>query len=226
MLDTASMKHFDSIIFDLDGTLWDASATCAKAWGNVLIELGITDRQVTAEGIRSVTGMPFDVCVKTLFSDLDAALKGELINRIDAQERLQLTAAGGLIYDGVLEGVKRLAEHYQLSIVSNCQSWYLQLFLEQSGLRSYFAASTCHGDSGIEKSAMIVDLCKTRALSSPIYVGDTMGDQTASLWAGVSFGHARYGFGTSDSSTAAFNTFPELLEYFLRTKETKGVRVI
>ena len=209
------MKHFDSIIFDLDGTLWDASETCAKAWSNALVELGITDRQVTAEGIRSVTGMPFDVCVKSLFSDLDAALTGYLADRIDTQERLLLTAAGGHVYDGVLEGIKRLAEHYQLSIISNCQSWYLQLFLEQSGLRSYFAASTCHGDSGIEKSAKIVDLCKTKALSSPIYVGDTMGDQTASLRAGVRFGHARYGFGTSDSSTAAFNTFPALVEYFL-----------
>lgn len=209
------MKHFDSIIFDLDGTLWDTSETCAKAWNNALVELEITDRQVTADGIRSVTGMPFDVCVQTLFSDLDTARVSKLADRIDAQERLYLTTAGGLIYDGVLEGIKRLAEHYELSIISNCQSWYLQLFLEQSGLRSYFAASTCHGDSGIEKTAMIVDLCKTRILSNPIYVGDTMGDQTASLRAGVSFGHARYGFGTSDSSTAAFITFPELVEYFL-----------
>ena len=209
------MKHFDSIIFDLDGTLWDTSETCAKAWNNALVELEITDRQVTADGIRSVTGMPFDVCVQTLFSDLDTARVSKLADRIDAQERLYLTAAGGLIYDGVLEGIKRLAEHYELSIISNCQSWYLQLFLEQSGLRSYFAASTCHGDSGIEKTAMIVDLCKTRILSNPIYVGDTMGDQTACLRAGVSCGHARYGFGTSDSSTAAFITFPELVEYFL-----------
>lgn len=209
------MEHFDSIIFDLDGTLWDASETCAKAWNKALVELEITGRQVTAEGIRSVTGMPFDVCVKTLFFDLDTVLLGELADRIDTQERLHLTSAGGLIYDGVLEGVKRLAEHYELSIISNCQSWYLQLFLEQSALRSCFAASTCHGDSGFEKSAMIVDLCKARTLSNSIYVGDTMGDQTASLRAGVNFGHARYGFGTSDSSTAAFNTFPELVAYFL-----------
>ena len=209
------MKHFDSIIFDLDGTLWDTSETCAKAWNNALLELGITDRQITADGIRSVTGMPFDVCVKTLFSDLDTALVGELEDRIDTLERLHLTAAGGLIYDGVLEGIKRLAEHYELSIISNCQSWYLQLFLERSGLRAYFAESTCHGDSRIAKSEMIADLCRTRALSNPIYIGDTMGDQIDSLKAGVSFGHARYGFGTSDSSTAAFINFPELVEYFL-----------
>ena len=217
------MKHFDSIIFDLDGTLWDTSETCAKAWNNALLELGITDRQVTAEGIRSVTGMPFDVCVKTLFSDLDTALVGELEDRIDTLERLHLTAAGGLIFDGVLEGIKRLAEHYELSIISNCQSWYLQLFLERSGLRAYFAESTCHGDSRIAKSEMIADLCRTRALSNPIYIGDTMGDQIASLKAGVSFGHARYGFGNSDASTAAFNTFSELLEYFLhRNSDQRG----
>ena len=142
------MKHFDSIIFDLDGTLWDTSETCAKAWNNALVELEITDRQVTADGIRSVTGMPFDVCVQTLFSGLDTGLLGKLSDRIDAQERLQLTQGRGFIYDEVLESVKQLSEHYELFIISNCQSWYLQLFLEQSGLRAYFAVSICHRSKG------------------------------------------------------------------------------
>ena len=29
------MKDFDSLIFDLDGTLWDTCEACAVAWNNV-----------------------------------------------------------------------------------------------------------------------------------------------------------------------------------------------
>ena len=31
------MKDFDSLIFDLDGTLWDTCEACAVAWNNVVI---------------------------------------------------------------------------------------------------------------------------------------------------------------------------------------------
>ena len=30
------MKKYDSVIFDLDGTLWDASAVTAETWVEVL----------------------------------------------------------------------------------------------------------------------------------------------------------------------------------------------
>ena len=36
------MKDFDSLIFDLDGTLWDTCEACAVAWNNVYEnEIGI-----------------------------------------------------------------------------------------------------------------------------------------------------------------------------------------
>jgi len=35
------MAGFDSIIFDLDGTLWDTSEACVVGWNNVLARNGI-----------------------------------------------------------------------------------------------------------------------------------------------------------------------------------------
>jgi beta-phosphoglucomutase-like phosphatase (HAD superfamily) len=33
--------HPDALIFDLDGNLWDTCETCAVAWNDVLVRLGI-----------------------------------------------------------------------------------------------------------------------------------------------------------------------------------------
>jgi phosphoglycolate phosphatase-like HAD superfamily hydrolase len=49
----------DSIIFDLDGTLWSACEASAKGWTAALQELGY-DQTITPSDIGSVTGMPFD----------------------------------------------------------------------------------------------------------------------------------------------------------------------
>jgi len=56
----------DSIIFDLDGTLWDASPTSAIAWSKTANDLGI-DISIDEAAIKKVSGLPFDKCVDLLF---------------------------------------------------------------------------------------------------------------------------------------------------------------
>lgn len=212
------MQHFDSIIFDLDGTLWDASDTCADAWNIALNNLGINDRKVTADEIQKVTGMPFEECVRALFTDFPQGRIEQLADEIDVQERTALMINGGQLYDGVVAGIELLAQHYKLFIVSNCQSWYLQLFLDQHEMRSKFLAISCHGGSGIGKTDMISKICDSHQLRSPIYIGDTKGDQIASVEAGVAFGFASYGFGESDAPDYTFSSFTQLTQWFNRGK--------
>ena len=61
------MKKYDSIIFDLDGTLWDTCEACAVAWNNVLKRNNIDFRKITASDVRGVTGKPLEDCIKTVF---------------------------------------------------------------------------------------------------------------------------------------------------------------
>jgi phosphoglycolate phosphatase len=49
------METYDSIIFDLDGTLWDASEACANAWNIALL----TGLSVKPDDIRGVSGLLF-----------------------------------------------------------------------------------------------------------------------------------------------------------------------
>ena len=62
----------DALIFDLDGTLWDAAAASTYGWNLALEELGLPQR-VTVDGIRSVSGRPFPQCVETLLPELSPA---------------------------------------------------------------------------------------------------------------------------------------------------------
>ena len=64
------MKKYDSIIFDLDGTLWDTCEACAVAWNNVLKRNNIDFRKIIASDVRGVTGNPHEDCIKTVFFTL------------------------------------------------------------------------------------------------------------------------------------------------------------
>ena len=54
------LKNVDSIIFDLDGTLWDASTACAKAWNKAFEQTGIFNFTLDEPKIRSFSGLPLE----------------------------------------------------------------------------------------------------------------------------------------------------------------------
>jgi beta-phosphoglucomutase-like phosphatase (HAD superfamily) len=53
------MSSFDALIFDLDGTLWDACEASALGWTRAARAQGI-DRRVTAAEIAGVCGLTFE----------------------------------------------------------------------------------------------------------------------------------------------------------------------
>jgi phosphoglycolate phosphatase len=202
----------DALVFDLDGTLWDAASATARGWNLALEEMGAASRVDVAD-IRSVCGTPFTQCVETLLPELcppsDAVLES-----LDAHERAALETYGGILYPGVADGLRELAGVYRLFLVSNCPVWYLETFLRTSGFRELFTGWECHGSSGSPKTVMLRDLCKRSSLGRAVYVGDTQGDQNAAEEAGMGFVFARYGFGCA-STSPAFDDFSALVEHFL-----------
>jgi len=203
----------DALIFDLDGTLWDAAAPTVRGWNDALAELGAQTR-VTVEGIRSVAGTPFEGCVEILVPEL-CPPSATTLYTIDVREAEALTESGGSLFAGVREGLEKLSEEYPLYLVSNCQDWYLDLFYDKTGLKRHFAGADCNGWSGLPKRDMLRGLAEGRGLERAVYVGDTQGDHDSAREAGMSFALARYGFGSVSERVVGFDSFQELVGHFL-----------
>lgn len=207
----------DALIFDLDGTLWDAAAASTFGWNLALEELG-ESRRVTIDGIRSVSGQPFPRCVEILLPELSPAPDSTLA-LLEARERTGIELMAGVLYDGVADGLVRLSARYPLFMVSNCPAWYLEAFFDAAGLRGCFSRWDCHGLSGIPKSEMLRDLAAAHHLARAVYIGDTQGDREAAEQAGMAFAFVQYGFGhvdeARDAALLSFATFGDLVEHYL-----------
>lgn len=205
--------RFDSIIFDLDGTLWDSSETITKAWQAAMQQADFMDEVMTRERVRSITGMTYDKIFEKLFPYLDTAQRAEVQRLCSVSELEILHKEGGKLYPQLSKTLNYLGQNYKLYIVSNCQSGYIELFLDLNNLHHHFLAHQCYGTKGNPKADNISDIVNDHQLKAPVYVGDTMGDYNAATEAGVPFIFASYGFGVVESGqVATVNSFEELTQ--------------
>lgn len=207
-------RKFDAIIFDLDGTLWDASYTSARAWSLVAQRLELQTPPIDHFAIRNVTGLPFTECVRSLFGQASCNTS-ELADLLEIAEKEEVVKFGGEMYPEVIKGVPKLHKQYKLFLVSNCQEWYLHAFFEHTGLKKYFDDTLCHGQTGLPKSENLKQIVLRHQLAHPVYIGDTQWDEEASRLAKMAFIYANYGFGKISAPCPSVQSFSELLNVFL-----------
>ncbi|MDQ2794541.1 MAG: HAD family hydrolase [Bacteroidota bacterium] len=188
--------RFDSVIFDLDGTLWDASASITKAFQAAVASVDYIAHDVTLAQVQAVTGQPCTVVYERLFPTLPADKLDEYRALCARQELAAAEQHGGAPYPGLEPTLAYLEEKgYRLFIVSNCQLGYVEAFFKHSQLGQYFEGHQCFGTKLLPKSENIREVVAQYDLQEPLYVGDTLGDLEASQRAGVPFVFATYGFG-------------------------------
>ncbi|MDO5135447.1 MAG: HAD family hydrolase [Eubacteriales bacterium] len=185
----------DSIIFDVDGTLWDCTGILADAWTRYLKEKEHIDLVITQDRLQSLFGQLLPEIARQLFPALPPQEQQTLIDRLCQVEEQVLKVTGAPLYGGMEETLRELSKKVPLFIVSNCQAGYIELFLEKTGLGPLFQDHLCPGDTGEAKAENIMTIVKRHHLSAPVYVGDTDGDWNACQKAGVPFVFASYGFG-------------------------------
>jgi len=212
--DGGKSRMIDSIIFDMDGTLWDSTQEVAVAFNKVLQEKypEVTD-EVTAERLQGLFGLPLDVIGVRLFQSVNEEKAVKLIAECCEYENEYLAGHGARLYEGLEEALSLLSREYRLFIVSNCQEGYIQCFFKANPhLEKYFTDYEYPGRSGKLKADNIKMVVERNGLKNPIYVGDTAGDAQAAKEAGVPFVFARYGFGEVRDYDDVVDSLQELVE--------------
>ncbi|MFA9559477.1 HAD family hydrolase [Evansella sp. AB-rgal1] len=201
----------DSIIFDLDGTIWNPIETVLHAWNSCLKNHTHMKKEFTRADFKKTMGLQMDEISRILFPDMSEDFRKPLIEECCNTEREYIRQQGGNLYPKVEEVLNVLAKKYNLFIVSNCEDGYIESFYDYHKLEKYFLDYENPGRTGLSKGENINLIISRNSLTSPIYVGDTGGDLNAARYAGIPFVYAKYGFGEVKEYDFAIERFDELL---------------
>lgn len=205
------MKEFDSVIFDLDGTLWDATDVITQAWNEGFKQLQLGTKTITKKQIMDCMGLIIPDIAAKLFPEFDKQTQLDIMDNVVRVEEDMLVKKGGILYPdikNVLANLKSAGLH--VSVVSNCQAGYIETFVRAHGMEEYIDDMECPGNTGLLKADNINLVVRRNNLIKPVYVGDTIGDANSAKKAGVPFIFAAYGFGEVTDYDYKINNLKEL----------------
>ena len=204
---------YESLILDIDGTLWDSRALVAQGYNLQLEKEGLSRYFVDAEQLKPLFGKVMTEIADHIFPDLPEPERYALMERcMERENRFLHENECAIGYPGVAEALSCLAENHRLFIVSNSQRGYPELCIGKLGLKPYITGHLCFGDTGTDKGTTIRILMEKYAISSAAYVGDTEGDRQAAEKAGIDFLWAAYGFGKVTSYTEKLDSPMDLIK--------------
>ena len=214
---TINKDETDCLIFDMDGTLWNATESYAAIW-NEACKLNNYNKRISGKDLLPHMGKTLDRITTGLYGQNFPMNVDEFLKDVYRLESELMPKLGGILYDGVREGFEKLSKHYKILLLSNCGVHGLQNFMEYTGLTPYVTDSITFGETQVPKSQNLKIIAERNSLKHPVYVGDTQGDCDETHKAGLPFAYMEYGFGTCDDPQLTFKSFNELTEYFLENK--------
>ena len=206
--------EFESLIFDIDGTLWDSRAMVAEGYNRQLRAEGLAHLQVTVEELTPLFGKVKEELAEALFALLPEEARNALIDRcMDSEREFLADMECAIGYPNVRETLEALAKRHRLFIVSNCDRGYPELCMEKLGIGHLIEGHLCYGDTGTPKGETILRLMDSHRISSACYIGDTQGDANAARTAAIPFVYCTYGFGQVDVYWKKIDAFKDLLTF-------------
>ncbi|MDD2243713.1 MAG: HAD family hydrolase [Dysgonamonadaceae bacterium] len=208
------MHKPDSLIFDMDGTLWDNVDSYVISW-NIAFEKTEHNKIIGRDDILGLMGKEAAVMLKTLLPDDSEEEHNRVFEQVTKAYQQLVPTMKPIIFEGVHDGLEKLSAKYKLFMLSNCEENGLVNFMNHTKTRHLFTDYMEHGMNLKPKSFNMKLLVEKHGLQYPVYVGDTESDSKSSQIADVPFVFVTYGFGTTTNYAMKFDSFPELTEYFI-----------
>ena len=204
--------NYESLIFDVDGTLWDSRGLVAEGYNVQLKAEGLEHLFVTVDDLTPLFGKVMTDLADTLFGVIPEKERYELMERCMATENRYLEEHPCPIgYPKVKETIGELSKKHRIFIVTNAQKGYAEVCIEKLGLGDYVSGWLSFGDTGTSKGKTIRTLMAKHGIENAVYIGDTQGDYEATLEAELPFIWCTFGFGQPESYVAKVDAFEDLL---------------
>ena len=180
------------IIFDMDGVLLRSDKLYVE------IAASLFSREISSDEMSSY--------VTKGGSDLFAAVIGDEISEekvaLFRQAQIDYFDPSKHLYDGVVDILRLLNEHYELSILSNKPERVIREILKKCDLDGIFQSVIGLGSGFKRKPAPdgAKFLMETSKCSKSIFVGDAYSDWLTANRAEIEFIYAKYGFDTHKKS--------------------------
>ena len=191
--------QFQSVTFDLDGTLLDTLADLAEACRRMLAELEAPPRSETE--IHRFVGKGMAVLVERCLTHAAPPAAETLQRGIEAFRRHYATVNGenARIYPGVREGLDLWRAHgLRLGVVTNKPAQFTEPLLLRTGLAGYFSVIVS-GDTTAEKKPHpepILHACRQLGVAPArnLHIGHSANDILAARAAGCQAYCVPYGY--------------------------------
>ena len=204
-------SKYDGIILDIDGTIWNTTGIVSIAWNKAIDNSKMDAKKIVAQDLQKEFGKTMDVIALDLWPNLSKNDRSILMDYCCTEEQIMLSKnTMDITYPNVIETIKELSIYIDFYIVSNCQSGYIELTLEKTGLAKYIKDFECYGNTLKGKAENLQLLIQRNNLLKPVYIGDTQGDCDSCFQARIPFIWASYGFGVANKYISKLDNFAQL----------------
>ena len=215
------MKKYNTILFDLDGTVLDTAPGLLKSINETIAQCGFHD--ISEEQKRSMIGPPIDRSLKEIYqlSAEEAAASAAVFRKAYSKKYL-LDATP---YPGILELMEQLHnDGWKLGVATYKRNDYAQRLMQEIGIND-LCDFTLGSDGKSQTKADIIQICLEelgcKNAEECIMVGDTIHDHVGAVNANTAFVGVTYGFGFQNceeimelGALAACDTAEELKSVF------------
>lgn len=200
-----------AVIFDLDGTLWDAVGPLTDYWNEVRQQELPGCRRITAAQMQSWMGQGVRELARSILPERPLDTWFDAYLQYLHGENDYLLHHPPTLYPQLHQTFDVLrAQGLSLMICSNCGLGYIETFLQHTGLGPAVCDTENPGRTGLTKAENIKLLLRRNEIDRALYLGDTAGDQAAAAGAGIPFVHASYGFGAVPDAALRIPALPTL----------------